>query len=110
MKTRQLTSIEAILYYICGGVWWGKSEWLAYFMLAFGIVMSILSIIEHIYDNLSISDFGAVWVEAVDDKGNTVRVGYLLQLTLSGKLRRTRYVNPNLGFELDYEERIKLEE
>ena len=59
---------------------------------------------------LSITDFGAVRVEAVDAKGNNISGGHLLQLTLSGKLRRTRYVNPGLGFELDDEGRIKLEE
>ena len=54
--------------------------------------------------------YGIVTVIAVDKDGYEVAAGNLFQLLPNGKIQRVRCVNPDLGFMLDDEGRIKFED
>ncbi len=52
---------------------------------------------------------GPIWLSAVDERGVTVGGGNILRIKPDGSIKRCRGVEPDIGFDLDVQGRVKID-
>ncbi len=52
---------------------------------------------------------GSIWLIAVDERGVMVRGGNILRIKSDGSIYRVRGIDPDIGFDLDAEGRVKID-
>ncbi len=52
---------------------------------------------------------GSIWLIAVDERGVMVGGGNILRIKSDGSIYRCRGVDPDIGFDLDVQGRVKID-